>query len=275
MNRLGRLALILVFPLALGMRGPADEAEEWLRRGNTAFDARDYQAAIDCYAAAEGRITDPGLVALNQAAALYRVGRFREAELHYRWALQDARGNRRARVLYDLGTTLVREAGDSDAALLRQAVASLEDCLRQPSADTDLTRNARANLRLAKELLAGANPHPSGNRGTTPVQADDGSGNQESSPSASRNPDTDIRDNRPGAGRRAAPSDEPGTAPSADASRPPGVGDLPPIPDQDSLTPLSAADAAAYVRQAVARITQDRRQHRRPVRPPDPRILDW
>ena len=40
------------------------------------------------YEAAEVRITDPGLTSFNKAAALYRLGRYGEAERHYRTALE-------------------------------------------------------------------------------------------------------------------------------------------------------------------------------------------
>src|SRR5207249_2654115 len=112
-KRRGALAIpnaTWLIPLAVGLvsASPALDAEQWLRLGNNAFERGAYPQALDCYARAEEFTTDPGLVALNEAAALYRLGRYREAELHYLRALEDATDARRARALLDLGNALVQ-----------------------------------------------------------------------------------------------------------------------------------------------------------------------
>lgn len=67
-----------------------------MRLGNAAFGQKDYDAAVNFFEAAEARTADPGLVAFNKAAALYRLGRYAEAERHYRMCLEDAEGPRKA-----------------------------------------------------------------------------------------------------------------------------------------------------------------------------------
>ena len=117
--------------------------EELVRQGDAAFERGDYSAAVDLYTRAEDAITDPGLVAFNKGAALYRLALaaddeasrrqwFREAELHYRRCLEDAVGE-----LYALSpdeftgrrTELAAEAkGNGDRSL-----ASAIGKLRRPT----------------------------------------------------------------------------------------------------------------------------------------------
>ena len=74
---------------------PAANPDDLVRLGNAAFERGDYGSAVGCYEKAEALITDPGLVAFNKGASLYRLDRYREAELHYRRCLSDATGPRR------------------------------------------------------------------------------------------------------------------------------------------------------------------------------------
>jgi hypothetical protein len=56
----------------------------------------------------------------------------------------------------------------------------------------------------------------------------------------------------------------------------PGAGNLPLIPDQNELTPLSAADTAAYLDQIANRILRERAEHRRRhVTKPPAHVKDW
>ena len=118
-------------PVLLGVAGlftlgwsATPTPDDFVRQGNAAFERQDYQAAVDLYARAEERTTDPGLVAFNKATACYRVGRFAEAAAGYRRCLEDEQAppERRARAFYDLGNALVKQSGDASAALLAQAV---------------------------------------------------------------------------------------------------------------------------------------------------------
>src|SRR5438128_6709369 len=107
-----------------------DQAEDLVRRGNTAFAGADFATAIDFYSRAEESVTDPGLVAFNKAAALYHLGRYREAELYYRYGRDEATGLRRARLLYSLGNCLLQQAQDRDTRRLKEAMSFYEACMQ-------------------------------------------------------------------------------------------------------------------------------------------------
>jgi tetratricopeptide (TPR) repeat protein len=270
--------------LPLGLLGfgatPADHAEAWVRRGAAAFEHGDYATALDAFTKAEERITDPGLVAFDKAAALYRLGRFREAELHYLRALDDANGQRRARSLYDLANSVVQQAQPRDLRLLTRAIGYYEECLRQPDIGPELAANARANLELAQTQLARAKaardeqnpdePEPD-NPSAPPEQP------REQGPTPRGNQIPGATEST-GAGPEgsAQPGDTATGAHPTEAPPPPGVGNLPPIPDKDDLVPLSPEDTAAYLRQIAERVLRERREHKlRSKSTPSGQVKDW
>jgi hypothetical protein len=54
------------------------------------------------------------------------------------------------------------------------------------------------------------------------------------------------------------------------------MGNLPPIPDQDELAPLSPEDTAAYLRRVAARVARERREHKQHLAPKaPPGVPDW
>src|SRR5258708_5590004 len=97
--------------------------EDAMRQGNEAVARKDYDAALRFYEQAEATATDPGLVAFNKGAVLFRLGRHREAELCYLRCLQDRaiRKERRAKALYDLGVCLLQRGAEAREALARAA----------------------------------------------------------------------------------------------------------------------------------------------------------
>ena len=114
-----------------------------------------------CRLCAEEWTTDPGLVAFNKAAALYRLGRFREAELHYRRCREDAVGARRAKLLYDLANCLVQRAGEHDAEALAEAIHLYDECRLDPNASrcfrTSLASSENPS-RATSQILNRSNP---------------------------------------------------------------------------------------------------------------------
>src|SRR5262245_61337611 len=171
MNCSVRYSLMLLATIALAGAKPGADSHELVRQGNAAFDRGDYAGAVDLYKKAEERITDPGLVAFNQATALYHLAAaaeslprcltlYRDAELHYRRCLSDASGLRRGRRLYNLGVCLLQRSQGEDAELLGQAVACFEECSRQPDLGEQLLGDARHNLELAKLLWVKAKAKP-------------------------------------------------------------------------------------------------------------------
>src|ERR1700730_2069902 len=126
--------------------------EDLVRQGNAAFDGGDYVRALTLYEQAETETIDPGLGAFNEGAAQARLRKYVDAEEHYLRCLEDASGERRARVLYDLGNAIVQRARDNDAGLLERAMESYKKCLARPEVGPGLARDARHNLELATKL---------------------------------------------------------------------------------------------------------------------------
>jgi tetratricopeptide (TPR) repeat protein len=259
---------------------PALQPEDWVRQGNAAFERHDLDGAGSCYARAEERTDDPGLVAFNEASVFYQLGRYREAELHYRRCREDAQGTRRARLLYNLGNCLVQQARNQDLKRLREAIELYEQSLQDRDLDTGLTADVRHNLVLARLLLLQARAHK---ETTSPARLDQ---EQEAAPPEDRRPDGrfgseeagSLAEDAAGKPERAADVVRDPSRGSARANQQPspGKGDLPPLPDEDELQPQSPEDTEAYLKQAATRIAREHRSHReRPTPPPPPNVKDW
>ncbi len=268
--RLVPLALAAVL-LSLVGAASVEEMRDLVRQGNEAFARQHYEQALELYSQAEEESDDPGLVAFNKAAAYYRLGHFREAELHYRRCLEDDQvpGLRRARTSFDLGNSLVRQAGERDVAQLAQAVVAYRACLKDPAADADLRGDARYNLELAQLLWLKAK-----------ARAD-----QKSESERQSRPDPEKR--QPGQGNDKKPGgmDDDGKDPQApDGGEAPGAkapgknkaatGPLQVLPDADELVPLSPEEAQAHLRRLAEQITRERRHHHQ-SRPATGSAKDW
>jgi tetratricopeptide (TPR) repeat protein len=268
---------LLVAALLLSA-APAEEAEQFVHQGDNAFERGDWQRAIDFYTRAEERSIDPGLVAFNKAAALYRLGQFREAELHYLRCRDDATGERLGCVLYNLANSIVQQAQDRDARRLEEAIGDYEECLRGVDKASELAENAQFNLRLARALLV------------TAKTAKDRPDTENASPDETDTTPRDRSEDRRGANARHGSAEERGKLhgsaeragdakgdPHATAQTPPaGVGNLPVLPDTDDLVPLTAEDTMAYLEQVAARVLRERAEHQRRARvPPATSVKDW
>src|SRR5262249_42162994 len=246
-------------PLALALlsAGPAD-TEDLVRQGNAAFEKGDFAAAVRYYDLAEERITDPGLVAFNKAAALYRLGQDPRAAEHDRRGLEAPPGPRRARVLFGLANSLLQQARARDARTLERAVALYRECRAQEGADPDLIADAEYNMELARLLWvkAMANPQdPESNPGP-----EDGS--QAPRPRNTPDPNRGARggEQAPPAGEgKPMPGDppDPRQNPRDSDERAPGRGNQPTLPDLDDLTPLSPQETTAYLEEAARRILSE------------------
>jgi hypothetical protein len=265
----------LLLPWLVGA-SPVLDASDLFREGNAAFDHEDYQTALDLYHRAEGKIADPGWLAFNEGAALYRLGRYREAEIQYWLSRQDATGPRLHRVLYDLGNSRLRQAGSRDAALLERAIGSYEECIRQPEIDPVLANDARHNLALARQLLkmakAGAENRP--NEPNRDFQRPE-EPKAKAQPSSSGVSPGD--EDGTGSGQRSAEASESDhQTNSKNAQHQPGIGNLPPIPDSDQSMPLSSEDISAYLQKVTERILKERRNHYgKSVSRPSQNVKDW
>lgn len=266
-----------VLAIAVASAAPVDRVEEIVRRGNAAFERGDFEAALEQYERAEVETTDPGLVAFNEAAALYRLGRYAEAAEHYLRAREDASGLRRARLLYDLGNCLVQQAQERDAAILERAIHCYEECLREQTAGGELRAYAAENLKVAKVMLLRAQAAKS--QSESPEHNDKQTREEpEHPPSTSGDPQS------AGFDPTGHPYPDMDTTRGSDEGTPtdqaaPGTGNLPPIPDDEKMLPMSREETAAYLREATARIAQARRlarqQHRHVSQPHAAGVKDW
>src|SRR5262245_23565414 len=99
----------LTFLLLVLLLCGAEQALNWLRRGNESFRREDYRAALERYAQAIPLSTDPGQVAFQQAAAHARLEEDAQAAVAYLRCLEDAKGVRRVLALYGRGNALAQE----------------------------------------------------------------------------------------------------------------------------------------------------------------------
>lgn len=246
--------------------GPIDH---WIEHGNREFYAGRPESALQRYSQAAEKTDDPGLVAFNQGVALASLGRYRDAELHFRRCMSDAEGNRRAKALFNLGTCLVRRSGGADRVALNNAVATLR--LAQALAQEDLAEAAMANLEIAEKLLAQLPPENS----RSPVPERD---KQQNSIGTNAGPgvaaDANDSNEQPGRDRRALNDQKTGR--STVATPPPGKGNLPRIPDSEQLASIPPEDLKALLGQIEERIAAAiKHRQTNKVLPPNPNYPDW
>jgi Ca-activated chloride channel family protein len=271
---------ILFIPLGLLSisAGPLDPVEDLVRRGNAAFTQEKYQDALKWYELAEERSPDPGLVAFNKAAALYRLERFREAESHYQRCLEDGQipAFRKARGLYDLGNSLLKQADERDVRLLERAVRSYRAALHQASDDPSLLESARHNLELAKLLLLQAKKNAPPNHDPAHKQEDQAPGNGHKTGGPENHvPDPTLTGDGKRKGGKMLDKSASGQKGQPTKETMPGKGTLPVLPDQDELAPLSPQDVDAYLEQIARRIQRERRDFYRQAAPALGNVKDW
>jgi Ca-activated chloride channel family protein len=273
-------ASLFLVPLALLLLAgtPAGEPLDRVRQGNVAFERGDYLEALRQYDRAEERSTDPGLLAFNEGTALYQLGRYREAELHFRRCAEDARGERQARLFYNLANCLVQQARPTDVQRLQDAVNLYGRCLEAGACPPELAENARHNLELARLLLARAKSRPDASDADTTEPPNEPLPRESSRDDRPALPDaTAAVPNAAGRPEMVAGTPEQANSGAVKADQPsPGRGNLGPLPDDDELTPLAPEDAETHLQQAAARIQRERRDYRqRPLPVPAPHVLDW
>jgi tetratricopeptide (TPR) repeat protein len=259
---LAGLAVVLV------SAGPATVPDDLIRQGNDAIARGDIDTAEGLYQQAEERADDPGLVAFNKGIALYRHGDFRRAELSFRRTLGDASipADRRERALYNLGNSLVREAGDTDVKLLQAAIESFELVLRE-SSDDGLRRDAGHNLEIAKLLWAKARARrpanerdPNWDEPRDPNRPPPDPSKKEDSGNDSTNEGSKI----PETGTKIDPGKgpDPGVAPKETPKAVPGQGSLPVLPDTGEVPSLSQEDARTELKRTADRLQRERQKLR-------------
>jgi tetratricopeptide (TPR) repeat protein len=275
MTILGRIIWISVVSFGAFTLGSPPEPIDLLRSGNAAYSGGDFRAAVGLFERAEDRIHDPGLVAFNKAAALYRLGEYRQAELHYRRCLEDAEGSRSAAALYGLGNCLVTQSRGENRTLLVDAISFYERLLQQTGTDEPLASDARHNLELAKLLLAGARDSRTRQEPSASIEADQNESPNRSGGRSGRESEADEQAGVVGQQQMGAREERQGQRLSQHLPQP-GKGNLPSIPDGTDKGGFSADDAREYLKEAADRIASERREHRRQTAPRVPaNVKDW
>jgi Ca-activated chloride channel family protein len=258
--------------------------EELVRLANAAFDRQEYDAALKLYTEAEATIENPGLVSFNKGAALYRLGRFRDAQLHYQRCLDEADSKHRPALLFNLGNTLLQQAqAGGDLSLFREALQAYQKCVGEPEAEASLRASARHNLELTKLLWLQArlarpnqpekepgsdtNPEPPRPEKDPKDQEKVGEGG-DNNPGQMPKP---IMDKRGKADKKEGPDKAIETPETA-----PGKGHVPPPPDDAKLKPMSREDAERNVQDGAKRIREERFLYRQRAAPAPLRgVPDW
>lgn len=257
-TRTAAAGLFLVLVSAAGT-----DVDDLVRRGNAAYDRKDYESALLLFTQAEEPTTDPGLIAFNKGAALFRLERFREAELHFRRCLQDAEApsSRLARAWYDLGNCLVKQAGGDDVKALETALGCFRECDKLGGADDSLRGDARHNFEIARLLWLEARAKtPQKGERPDPHETKNGA---EPPPKKPKKEDKSAEKN----------GDDPGTA--KEQKKLAALGKLLVLPDADRLLPLSPEDTMSFLERTRARVLQERSEYRRQAVMPSEKVKDW
>jgi tetratricopeptide (TPR) repeat protein len=275
-----RRRVLSLWPIALSLTllsaGAARQPEALIRQGNAAFEQGAYENALKLYEAAEERATDPGFVAFNEGAALYRAGRYQEAELHFRRALEGASGPRYVHAQYNRGNCLLRQAAGSDITAITEAMRCYEACLVHAAADGELKSWAAHNLELARLLWQQARKTSEESPPKQPESGDNAPSGDNRDKQGPRNP---LGDAEPGSNGKVGTSGHPEQVGAKNAietsEQTPGKGNLRPLLDRDELTPLTPEETAAHLEQAARRIVREQREYRQSAVSPAPSVKDW
>jgi hypothetical protein len=163
--------------------------------------------------------------------------------------------------------------------VLSEAVRAYDQCLALPELDTETRAGARHNLELAKLLWLQAQPSPRDKPEERPRGSEQDNpprGKQQDDPRSQPGIDPMNGGTHGQAGK--TPIDRrPGDQPTPINESPPaGTGNLPPVPDDVEVRPLTVKDAMEHLDQATTRILQERRQYRiRTAKPPTGNVKDW
>lgn len=283
-----RTLVILIVLILIVAAAPRSMVDDLVRRGNAAFETKDYAGAVRSYEQAEALTTDPGLVAFNKASALYqlalsskvpheKLALFRRARDHYRCAADDPAAPRRRLARFGLANSLLQGHGE-DVGAVREAIACYRDCLKRDVLDESLLTDTRHNLEVAKltlvRLLA--------RRDSDKPPPDQGGNDSKDPPKKENDPkkppgmgDSQHGSSRPQAtehGAEVKNGDKPTPTKQHDA----GKGNLEPIADEMLTPPLSVQEAVEEIDLAVQRILLEQRSRRyRSSRVPPGEVKDW
>jgi tetratricopeptide (TPR) repeat protein len=279
-SKLGKQILLALFAIGCCILCTAPKeatsADDWERRGDTAFAAGQYAEAESCYTRAEEGSGEPGRVAFNHGVALFHLGKYRDAERLFRCSVESSTDSvRKQKAWFNLGTSLLYASDGQDANRLAEAMDCFHRCLND-AGDSALQADARHNLELAKQLwrrIRKQEPPPPENE-----PANDNTPATDNQPKNSGNntgdPSTPMTGNNGQSGTNPAGKDGPQPMPTSQQK--PGAGHLPPIPESEQAKPLSQEEARLLLRQAAERIARERKALQKSANGNEPRAYpDW
>ncbi|WP_020469909.1 tetratricopeptide repeat protein [Zavarzinella formosa] len=265
-----RRILFMMAALVVAGGQPPRTVGELMREAEVAVGRGELDAAESLYAEAEPLTADPGLVAFNKGVVLFRRGNFRQAELHLRRALADAAipPERRTKALFNLGDTLVKQAGDTNAKLLQTAIECYELVLRE-STDDSLKTDTAHNLELAKLLWAAIISRQ-------PPKDRDREFENPDKPEEKRPPPSPKKEEgkedapggpktKPDQKEKSEPTKEKVESPkeSQETTRKvPGSGNMPVLDDRAAAEPINTEDAEAILKRTAIRLQRERQKLR-------------
>ncbi len=257
--------------LALVAAEAESAGQSALRRGQDAFARRDFAVALRFFDEAQPLLADPSLVAFNRGAAHYRLGQFSEASRAYRQALDDAAipTERRDRARFDLGNSLLGQAGAKDRRLLEGAIAAYKQCLTGNPSDI-LKRDAEYNLAIAGRRLLALKPSetppendPNPKTNGEP-KSEDPKNSKQSAVSSAKDPPS-----------KSGPNETQPPEGTDASQKSPALAPITVLPDESNPIAMTPAQAAATLAAQVERIALERRRDRQTRDIVSPHGKDW
>lgn len=258
-NGRGRKVLPVVLMLAVAAAPGAARAESRFHQGMTAYQAGEFEAALDHFLQAQVSRPDDPRVLYNIGNAYYRLGEFDAAARHFEMAAnaEGADPELRQQALYNLGNARFR-AREYETALetYDAAIAAARDLQRED-------RQAAENRAFVEKVMQ--QPPPPSKESSPSGDSDDSESEEESSDSAQGAPGTESgedsaspgRENQADSGARppesdagdGAESERPPSASGGGSSAEPGgeesAAPPPPIPDEEAPAEAESASDAA------------------------------
>ena len=136
--------LYILFLCCTASQLSAQEAEDFIRKGNESYKSGDYKNAEVEYKRAESNKELDYITSFNQGDALYKMERYEEAQTAFEKAIKSTGDKKeQANAHYNLGNTYLSQQKPSEA------VNSYKEALKLNPKDAQ----ARYNLSLAKQML--------------------------------------------------------------------------------------------------------------------------
>ncbi len=136
--------LYILFLCCVAGQISAQEAEDFIRKGNESYKSGDYKNAEVEYKRAESNKELDYITSFNQGDALYKMERYEEAQTAFEKAIKSTGDKKeQANAHYNLGNTYLSQQKPSEA------VNSYKEALKLNPKDAQ----ARYNLSLAKQML--------------------------------------------------------------------------------------------------------------------------